>query len=407
MKRFTPTRLLLSAAVGSALLSSPLFAQTGSLNEAITGGKLSGQMRLRYESVDQDNAAQDADALTLRSTVNFATAAYKGFSAVVEMEDVRSVFGVDDYTVGPSGYNPGLYSVVADPDTTELNQGFIQYVNGGFSAKLGRQVIAHDSQRFVGAVGWRQDWQTFDAFTAQYTVNDDLKLSYNFIDQRERIFAEDADVDSSDHLFHADYKTGLGTLTGYAYLLEVDDTPVSNSLDTYGLRFKGASKLGDLPVTYLAEYASQESDSGAVSYDADYLMLEGGMTVSGITAKLGYELLGSDNGAYGFATPLATLHAFNGWADLFLGTPGTGLEDTYFNVSGKLLGGTLMAVYHDYDADDSTPTISDLGSEINLQFVRPIASRYTLGLKYADYDSGDMAAKPDTEKVWVWLQAKF
>ena len=37
--------------------------------------------------------------------------------------------------------------------------------------------------------------------------------------------------------------------------------------------------------------------------------------------KLGYEELGSNAGLYGLQTPLATLHAFNGWADKFLVTP--------------------------------------------------------------------------------------
>ena len=42
----------------------------------------------------------------------------------------------------------------------------------------------------------------------------------------------------------------------------------------------------------------------------------------------GYEVLGADNGV-GFATPLATGHKFQGWADKFLTTPGDGIEDVY------------------------------------------------------------------------------
>jgi len=405
--KFTPSKLTLGIVLGSCLLSAPLSSSAQTLNDAITGGKVSGNFRLRYETVDQDNALQDADALTLRSTVSYTTDAFKGFSAMVEMEDVRTVGGRDEYTVGPTGFNPGVYSVIADPENTELNQGFIQYVNGGFTTKVGRQVINLDNQRFVGAVGWRQDWQVYDALTATYKVNDKLNLGYHYLDSRERIFAEEADQDSSDHLFHASYASPIGSLVGYAYLLELDDLPVSNSLDTYGLRLTGNTKVGELNASYIAEYASQESETGATSYDADYLLLEGGLTISGITAKLGYELLGSDNSAYGFATPLATLHAFNGWADLFLGTPAEGLQDTYLNLSGKLLGGTLTAVYHDFQADDSTPTVDDLGSEFDLQFVRPIASNYTLGLKYADFSEGDPASRPDTQKFWLWFQAAF
>lgn len=404
MNRLTPARLATAVLLGSALLTSPAYAQT--LNDAITGGKLGGRFNLRYEGVEQDNALEDASALTLRSSISYTTGVFQGFSAMLEMEDVRPMFGIDDYTVGPSGFNPGLYSVVADPDTTELNQGYLQYAGRGFTAKLGRQVITHDSHRFIGSVPWRQDWQTFDAFTMTADPNENLNLSYSFLDGRERIFAEDADQNSSDHLFRAAYKAPVGTFVGYAYLLELDDTPAANGLDTWGLRYNGSGKLGELPATWLAEVATQESQSGPVTYDADYLLLEGGLTWSGVNAKLGYEMLGSDNNAYAFQTPLATLHAFNGWADMFLTTPAVGLQDAYLNLSGKLLGGTLTAVYHDYEADDATPVVSDLGSEVNLQYTRPFATRYTLGLKVADYHEGDLAL-PETRKAWVWLQATF
>ena len=391
----------------AASMLEPAALQAQTLGEAITGGKVNSIFNLRYEGVDQDNALADASALTIRSAVKYTTAGYEGFSAVLEMEDVRSVLGEDDYTVGPSGFNPGIYSVIADPETTELNQGFLQYTSEGLTARLGRQVITHDSHRFIGSVPWRQDWQTYDAFSLMYDVNEELNLSYNYIDNRERIFAEDADLDSSDHLFRVAYQSPIGAISGYAYLLELDDVPFSNSLDTYGIRLSGEGKIGNMDATYLAEIATQESESGSTSFDAEYIHLVGGITFNKVTAKLGYEVLGSDNGSYGFSTPLATLHAFNGWADLFLGTPGQGLEDIYLNLSGKLLGGTLTAVFHDYSADESIASIDDFGSEFDLQFVRPLTTNLTLGIKYADYNDGDFSAKPDTQKFWAWIQLTF
>ena len=38
------------------------------------------------------------------------------------------------------------------------------------------------------------------------------------------------------------------------------------------------------------------------------------------------------NGTIGFSTPLATLHKFQGFADVFLTTPASGITDAY----GKL-----------------------------------------------------------------------
>lgn len=405
MKPLNPN--LLAAAVVLALAAGPAAAQVDSLEAAVTGGKASGSFNLRYEGVDEDKALDDATAVTLRTALKFTTAAYKGFTAVLEGEDVRAV-GADNYSVPVTGFNTGRYDVINDPETTEVNQAYLQYVQGGFTARFGRQDIRYDNQRFIGAVPWRQDYQTYDAVTLEYKQSGPLNytLDYHYLTQRDRIFAQAADIDSSDHLFHGVVTTPIGALTGYAWLLE-EDIALPNALDTYGLRLSGTRKLGGYDWTYLAEYATQESERGAASFDADYYVIEGGVTVQGTTVKLGFESLGSDGGLYGFATPLATLHAFQGWADHFLTTPTQGIEDIYVNVSRSLFKGTATFVYHDYSADYSTAAIDDLGDEINLQWVRPFRSNYQLGLKYADYSQGDLAAKGDKQIIWTWVQMTF
>ena len=387
--------------IGSAT-SQIVFAE--GLTEAMTSGKASVNFNLRYESVEQDNALDDASALTLRTLLAYDTGSYKGFSAKIEMEDTRIVLGQGDYTVGPSGYNVGEYSVIADPEHTELDQGYIQYKNDMFSAKLGRQVITMDGHRFVGHVGWRQDRQTFDALSTKFSPVKNLTLQYAYITQRNRIFAQDADLDAKDHLINGSYKTSVGTLTGYGYLLEVDNG-TDNALDTFGVSFAGSTKAGDTKILYRAEYASQTSDSATTDYEVDYLNLEAGAVFSGITAKVGYEVLGSDNGAFGFSTPLATLHKFNGWSDQFLGTPSQGLVDTSITLAGKMLGGGWKVIYHNFEADDASDTVDDLGSELNLSYVKKYGKHYSAGIKYAAFSAGDI--KVDADKLWVWLGAKF
>jgi hypothetical protein len=380
------------------------FAQ---IDDESMGGKVSGRFNLRYESVRQDNALKDAQALTLSSRLSYTTGEIEGFSAMVEVEDVRIIGGVDKYAVGPSGFNLGEYSVIADPETTELDQGFLQYKDDRFTAKLGRQVIVYDNHRFIGHVGWRQDRQTFDALSIGLTPIENLSLNYNYLDERQRIFAQDADIDSNDHLFHANYTTSVGTLTGYAYLLEVASS-IDNSLDTYGLRLSGFKELAGLTTSYLVEYASQKLKAGTVEFDADYFLLEGGLTINGISARLGYEVLGSDNGAYGFSTPLSTLHAHNGWADSFLGTPAQGLVDTYLNLGGNALGGSWSIIYHHFETDKSTAAVEDFGKELDMQFIYPISENYSLGVKYGIYSAVDVASsESDTDKLWAWFGVSF
>ncbi|MDO6695153.1 alginate export family protein [Aliiglaciecola sp. 3_MG-2023] len=375
-----------------------------SVTEAMANGTAKANFLLRYESVEQDNAVEDASALTLRTLLSYQSASYKNFSAMIEVEDTRIVLGQGDYTVGPTGYNSGIYSVIADPEHTELDQGYLQYSTDEFTAKVGRQVITMDNHRFIGHVGWRQDRQTFDGFSFDYSPVKAVSLKYAYLTQRNRIFAEAADLDAKDHLINASYNSSVGKITAYGYLLEVDNN-VENSLDTFGIRFSGNNVVGDTKLIYTAEYATQSSDSATTSFDADYLMLEAGAVFSGVTAKIGYEVLGSDEGNYGFSTPLATLHKFNGWADIFLATPAQGLVDLSVTLSGKLAGGSLTATYHDFEADESTELVDDLGSEIDLLYTYKVSANYSMGIKYANY-SGE-SGKTDTDKLWLWLGAKF
>jgi hypothetical protein len=380
-------------------------AEADSLASAITEGKASINLNLRYESVEQDNALKDADALTLRTRLNYTTAEFNGFSSVLEFEDSRVVAGMDDYN-DSLGYQPG-YSVVADPETTELDQGYVQYKNQGFTAKAGRQALMFDGQRFVGDVGWRQDRQTFDGMMLGYQFTDAFKVDYMYVTQRNRIFADEKDLDTKDHLINASLKTDLGLLSAYSYLLEVDDN-TDNALDTFGLRFAGDKQINAAKLLYGVEYATQDADSGNTSYSADYYALEVGAVFSGITTKLGYEVLGSDDGLYGFSTPLATLHKFNGWADQFLTTPKEGLTDMYVSVGFPVASGALTIMYHAFDADEASTTVDDLGSEIDVVYTLPIAKNYTLGVKYAAYSAGDVGAgKVDTDKIWLWGTAAF
>ncbi|GGA75815.1 hypothetical protein GCM10011369_17080 [Neiella marina] len=395
-------KIALSVSLALAAAAQPALADD--FTSALSAGKVSTDMNLRYENVSDDSDKKDADALTLRTRLTYSTGAFKGFSATIGMEDVRVVAGVEDYNAAGLNGKPE-YSVIADPETTELDQGFVAYGSDKFSAKLGRQVIAWDGQRFVGHVGWRQDRQTFDALSFDYTPMKDLALKYAYIDQRNRIFAEERDINSKDHLFNASYKTSIGTVTGYGYLLE-EDNDTENQYDTFGVSFKGAQQLDSVKVLYAAEFAKQNFENAAgADFDTDYYLLEGGVVFNGITFKLGYEVLGSDDGMKGFQTPLATLHKFQGWADQFLSTPNEGVEDIYVSATGKLFGGKWVVAYHDFSADESSDALDDLGSELDLLYAYKWNKVFSSGIKFAAYSADDY--KVDTDKLWIWTSAKF
>ena len=211
-------------------------------------------------------------------------------------------------------------------------------------------------------------------------------------------------MDAKDHLLNGSIKTALGKVGGYAYLLEVDNN-TDNALDTVGIFFEGKAGDEKLAWLYSVEFATQESETLGGDFEAEYLKLEAGVALPRITAQLGYEVLGSDDGNYGFSTPLATLHKFNGWADLFLGTPSTGLVDTYLSLGGGLGAGKLALVYHMFSADESTATLDDYGDELDLSYSFTFAKQYNAGIKYAAYSADDLSV--DTDKLWFWVGTSF
>lgn len=383
----------------SALATQSAMADLTPLTTALSSGKAYGDFRLRYDRTSQDNAAADASALTLRTRIGYTTGIISGFSATVEFEDSRIVLGQGDYSVGPTGYNVGQYSVIADPETTELDQALVQYQTDKLTVKLGRQLITMDNHRFIGHVGWRQDRQTFDGASIRFTATERLILAAAYLNQRNRIFSEAADLDSKDLLLNIAYSLPKGKLSAYSYQLDVDNG-VADSVDTVGLRYWGYSQFDDTKLHYTAEFATQDAEAGGNS--ADYLALELGTQLAGVKATLSYESLGSDNGAYGFSTPLATLHKFNGWADLFLGTPVNGLVDQSLSLSGKVAGGKWKLAYHDFSADHGD---ASYGSEIDFLYAVKFAKQYNAGFKYAAYSADSHAV--DTDKLWLWVGAKF
>ncbi|WP_111977973.1 alginate export family protein [Algibacillus agarilyticus] len=376
-----------------ALAVNPAAYAADKYTDALIGGKVAGDINLRFEGVDQDNAAKNATALTARTRLTYTTGTVDGFSAVF---GVSNTFAILDNYNDTNGKNTE-YSVVADPETTEIDQGYIQYSADGITAKLGNQVVTFDGHRHVGHVGWRQDRQTFDGLSVKYAA-DKFEANYAYFNQRNRIFGEGKDIDSQDHLINLSYKTSAGKLVGYSYMLENENPGAENTIDTYGVSFTG--KSGDF--LYSAELATQTKEAGGAEMDADYLFLEAGYVINGYTAKLGYESLGSDNGTHGFATPLATLHKFNGWSDQFLGTPAGGLVDIYGSVATKAMGGKVVAAYHLFDSDVGSV---DLGSELNVLYAKKLTDVYSGGVKLAMYSAGDI--KVDTNKLWVWVGAKF
>jgi hypothetical protein len=111
-------------------------------------------------------------------------------------------------------------------------------------------------------------------------------------------------------------------------------------------------------------------------------------------------------------TPMATLHKFNGWADVFLTTPNKGLQDVYVGAAYKfdgikaLPGLNAAVTWHSYDSDVAS---LDYGDEWNASIGFKI-DKVALLAKYASYKrhgTQDFATDVDTEKFWLQAELAF
>ncbi|WP_341711063.1 alginate export family protein [Erythrobacter sp.] len=368
-------------------------------------------LRYRLEIVDQENLPEDATASTLRVRGGIETDEWSGLSALVEGEAIVRI-GPEDFNDTVSGQP--LFPVVADPSDVLLNRAFVRWrPHASLEAVAGRQKVNFDNQRWIGSVDWRQNDQTFDL--AQITVKpvEGAAIDYVHSWRVNRIFGPDSPQgiwrDTDIHNVHATYTIPLiGTVAAYGYFLDIPDAPAASS-QTFGVRLSGAQLVGGkVKFLYAAEYANQRDlGSNPANFSLDYLLIEPGIAVGGFTARAGFERLEGD-GAVALQTPLATLHAFNGWADKFLATPPEGLRDLYGDIGFKfgdgsaLTGLLLRAIVHDFGA---TEVDRPYGREWNLLAMYPVSSNITLLAKFAHYDAD--AFSVDTTKGWLQVQVSF
>jgi hypothetical protein len=416
-----PYRLAAAAALPLLFLATGAAAQTalaGSTQPDTLQFKPLLEARLRYEDVEQE--VLEANALTLRVRAG-VEARLGGFSALVEAEGTAALG--NDYNAFPflttDSQRRPQYSVIADPKNLELNRAQLQYKQGDHALTVGRQRINLDDQRWVGSVGWRQNEQTLDAVRGEAKLGPVLLDGAYALSQRS-IWGIDSGprqaMAGDFGLLGAGVTLGPVQAKGFAYLLDydADEEPyfLPFSSQTYGVRAVAAVPLGPkLKIGAAASYARQ-SDYGdnPVDYAADYLAAEGWAGLAGFTLTAGYERLGSDDdvpGGFAVQTPMATLHKFNGWADVFLTTPAAGLEDRYAGVAYKFDGVKLLPglnaalVYHQYDSDTGDV---DYGHEWNASLGFKLGPVGVLA-KYADYDADGFSV--DTEKFWLQAEVSY
>ena len=369
------------------------------------------EARARYEHVDQAGIAAAADAATIRLRAGLE--AIRGaWSATVVAQGSLAAVGA---------YYDGLHGaatrpLVADPQNVALYLAQLQYKAGGVVLTAGRQRIMLDDERFVGNVGFRQNGQTFDAVRGEWKLTPRLKADLSYAWSARTIWGVDGvgarpgAIGGNNVFANLSYTTAVGTLTGFAYLVDQDENAVQGyrlSSQSYGARVAGVHAFSRaVKLSYQLSYATQSSyHRNPNSYRAGYYLVDAGLELRSLRLGAGYEVLGADKGVAltSFQTPFATGFKFQGWADKFLTTPADGVRDLYgsagygWKVAGPLKMLALQAVYHRFASDRASRRYGD---EIDLLASAKV-HKTTVALRYASYHATSFAT--DTSKFWVQM----
>lgn len=371
-------------------------------------GTVQGHFRLRYEHVAQDNLARDADGLTARLRLGWQVPVSPSLEFLVEGEAVGAL--VSDYNDTISG--PADRPVIADPEAVELNRLQLRWnAQPSLSVTLGRQRIIVDDARHIGNVGFRQNEQTYDAVRVQFTPQEGLSANYTYIDNVYRVFGPRSAAGrlrSDSHVVQAAAATPLGRFTAYGHWFDFANAPALSSR-TLGGRLDGEWPLtGEWAAQYTLE-AAEQAPHGPNPAQFSHQYYRASLTAArpGASYQIRYERLGGD-GATAFQTPLATLHAFQGWADVFLTTPPEGLDDYSLQARWTLPApgerrAQLALAAHEFRGGGGA---GRFGREFNAMVRIGLGQGWDMELKAAHfYGRGSRFA--DREKFWVTLERAF
>ena len=377
------------------------------------GPRLIGNVRLRYEGVNDEAAPLNANALTIRYRGTLEFHLPKKTTVLAEVEAVGAL--LDNYNDG-SGSDPDR-PVVLDPEGVELNRAqLITEIIPDMRVTIGRQRITLDDERFVGGLAFRQNDQTFDAVRATRTFFNAVDLDAAYLRRANRILGNDNPngVFSGDsYLINVNAPTPFGRVSAFHYALDLETGPDEARVNgassrTTGLRLLGRRHWEDFGLVWEASYARQtDFADNPAEFSANYWLGAVAAIAGDATVTLRSEILGSDGGVAGFQTPIGTLHKFQGDADIFLVTPPEGVVDLSaalewrFGALGRLSDIKGLVRYHDFSGAFAG---EQLGTELNATLSAKF-HRTTLSFNWADYNAETFAA--DTRRVFITVIHPF
>jgi hypothetical protein len=376
----------------------------GLVAEALAQGRLSAELRPRYNRIDEGDKPLRAEGWTGRAMAGWRSGPFRGLRATIE--------GIHAGHLGAERWNDDSalrlaspYPLLPDPVHTGVSQAFVDYAGvDGARLRAGRQVVRFGNQRWVSDNDFRQIPQVFDGASLGYGGISNLQLTAgHFLRVRNtsgalqdlRLTLLEAAWNprpghalSAYGVFHDQPQNGA--FTGYA----------NNSYRVAGVRAAGvAARHGEVDLEYTVELARQRPFAGGHgAIDAVYWRVGAGLGSDDWTLRYDHEVKGSNNGRYGVQMPLTDFYAFNGWALRFFNTPRQGLRDGWLTARYEADPVTLFVEAHRFRSDYGN---IDFGREVDMGLTFELGDYGVVRLQHGRYQPAAGSADARIRKTWL------
>lgn len=376
-----------------------------------------GDLRFRFENAVDEARPEAGRALTARLRTGLEVSPDPRLTILGEFEgNLRIAGSYDDLVNGDTSR-----AVIPDPAFAELNRLSVRLEPWRDVALIvGRQYLSFDDERFIGRVAFRQNDQTYDAARLSVSFANGVGVDAVYFWRTNRILSDRNDEGrfrGDSFLLNVGVPLPVGRLVGFHYALDLaagskDALDKEASSQTTGLRYEGRAAWPgggeDAPsLKWEASYARQRDFAGApAEFSANYWLgaLTGDIGDFSVSAR--FEILGANNGE-AFQTPLGTLHAFQGAADLFVTTPADGVRERSGLVEwragrvGPFEGVTLSLAGLSFQSANGSV---GYGREFDAS-IRARVAGAALSIKAADYAAAGFGE--DVRRLWIAAERSF
>ncbi|WP_426479122.1 alginate export family protein [Chryseobacterium sp. CBSDS_008] len=335
-------------------------------------------------------------------------------------------------------------SVVAKNQNFTLYEAWVKYAfSEKFAVKFGRQILAYDNERLIGALDWAMPGRSFDALKGIYTINQNSKieavLTYNnddndtndFPDKEVYSIADGGEITKSLQVIHYQFSghhkfqfsaiamnTVLQNPSGTHY--DMITVGVNSKKYLYGIGFFGAAHYQTGKNT-----EGQTKNAYQLSLNADFTVLPALHLAAGAEWLSGNNYNTEHRKNQSFSPLYGTNHLYNGLMDYFYS--GTshfntyGLNDYYLTSTLTFNSNAdLKATLHTFTTNGKAgyeksgkDLSSYLGTELDLIFTKKIGKNITANLGQSFMLAGStmeiLKNNPDPKKLqtWTWLAFKI